>query len=284
MQQRPLREGDRLRRRYVITQISHLSSTGVLYKALDEGVQPARCCAIKERAIELLDAERATTIATFLHRSARLTALAHPAIPAVLDYFVEDNCAYLVTDFVEGRDLEELLYDPEVEFTPAQVVKWGIELCDALHYLHTRFPEPLIFRDLKPANLIVNPQGRIWLVDLDTIAHPSDVLTEPPLGTEGYAAPEQYEGMVSPAIDIYALGVCLYHLLTRRDPRLEPPFSFAQHSPRVHNPDVPEALAAVVMHALALDPAARFASAAEMAAALRRLMLEEGTTSGTPSE
>ncbi len=284
MQQRPLREGDRLRRRYVITQISHLSNASVLYKALDEGAHPARHCAIKERAIEALGADRAAAVAAFLHRSARLTALAHPAIPPVLDYFVEDDRTYLVTDFVEGRDLEELLYDPDVEFTPAQIVKWGIELCDALHYLHTRFPEPLIFRDLKPANLIVSPQGRIWLVDLDTIAHPSDALAEPPLGTEGYAAPEQYEGIVSPAIDIYALGVCLYHLLTRRDPRLEPPFSFAERSPRSHNPDVPEALAAVVMRALSLDPVARFASAAEMAAALQQLMLEEKAASGTPSE
>ncbi len=269
----PLKDGDRLRRRYVITRIRHLSEAGALYEAQDEGVHPPRRCAIKERLIEPPDAEQA--IADFLHRSARLTALTHAAIPPVWDYFVEGNRTYLVTAFVEGRDLEDLLYDPDVVFTPAQVAQWGIVLCEALHYLHTRFPEPLVFRDLKPANLIVDPEGHIWLVDLDTAAHPSDVLADVPLGTEGYAAPEQYDGVVSPAIDIYALGVCLYHLLTRRDPRLEPPFSFAERSPRADNPAIPEALAVVVMRALATDPTQRFASAAEMATALRQASLVE---------
>lgn len=279
MQPQPLKSGDRLRRRYLITRVCHLSEAGALYEAQDEGVHPPRRCAIKERLIEPHDAERA--IANFLHRSARLTALTHPAIPPVWDYFVEGHRTYLVTAFVEGRDLEDLLYDPDTVLTPAQVMRWGIVLCEALHYLHTRFAEPLVFRDLKPSNLIVDPEGHIWLVDLETAAHPSDVLADPPLGTEGYAAPEQYDGVVSPAIDIYALGVCLYHLLTRRDPRLEPPFSFAERSPRADNPAVPEALAAVVMRALATDPAQRFASAAEMAAALRQIALAE---TAPPSE
>lgn len=273
MHHRPLQPGDYLHGRYVIVRIHHMNSTGALYEAAEEGASPGLRCAIKERAIEASGEAYSAQARDFLRRSAQLAVMDHPALPAFVDSFVEEGCTYLVTAFINGRDLDDLLFNLDDDFSVEQVQQWGLELCDVLSYLHSFQPDPVVFRDLKPANIVIGEDGHARLVDLDTLMLPPGVPASP-LGTEGYAAPEQYEGVVSPAIDIYALGAVLHHLLTRCDPRLEPPFSFAARPIRAFNPAVPPLMEAAIMKALSEDAGARFASAAEMAAALTQCNLE----------
>ena len=105
---------------------------------------------------------------------------------------------------------------------------WAIELCDVLDYLHKHKPDPIIFRDMKPSNVMINNNGDIMLVDFGIAKTFQSGIKGTMIGTEGYSPPEQYRGEATPAADIYALGATIHHALTRRDPRLEPPFSFAE--------------------------------------------------------
>ncbi len=260
-----LEPGDLLNGRYIIEQIRHVSGMGTLYEASDRDAPlPHQSRAIKEN---ILDTGSNQGVSNNFHDKARILAsLSHPGIPRTFDYFVLEDRTYLVTELVEGRDLEALLFDTQSEISVEVVHQWAIELCDTLQHLHTHQPEPLIFRDVKPANIMISQNLNVRLVDFDTLAvlsHPSRGPQEP-LGTDGYAAPEQYVGEVAPSIDIYGLGATLHHLLTRRDPRLEPPFSFAKRPIEQFNPRVPEALIRIVMRAVEYHPWDRYATMEEM--------------------
>src|SRR5262249_12404444 len=161
--------------------------------------------------------------------------------------------------FIDGKDGEALLAElPEGEFLNIGcVLRWGIQLADALAYLHTHTP-PIAFRDLKPAHLMVDSGDRMWLVDynLAKILPASRFLANADaVGTQGFSAPEQYNGVVSPLVDIYSLGATLHYLLTRVNPRHTPRFIYAP--PRSINPAIPTPVAETVMTALAYDPADR---------------------------
>ena len=145
----------------------------------------------------------------------------------IYDFFTFDERSYLVLELVNGKDLDAILSETQGFFSEDQVIAWAIELCDVLDYLHKHKPEPIIFRDMKPTNIMVNQDNHIMLVDfgIAKLFHEGQKGTM--IGTEGYSPPEQYRGEATPLADIYALGATLHHLLTRRDPRLEPPFTFA---------------------------------------------------------
>jgi serine/threonine protein kinase len=271
MRHDPLTPGDNLRNRYTITRVHSLGGMSALYEARDDdGSASARRCAIKETIVQdTEDALASEQIDDFERVAGALLTLDHPAIPKTFDRFVEDDRTYLVTEFVEGKDLDTLLGEQRGRLPVRQVYDWGVELCEALNYLHLHEPEPIIFRDLKPANVMIDRQGHVRLVDFGIAVIYTPTRLYAPLGTDGYAAPEQYMGEAFPAIDIYGLGAMLHHLLSGSDPRLEPPFSFEKRSIRKANPDVPEALEAVVMRAVSHDSWDRFASMAEMLAALK---------------
>ncbi|MDQ7030538.1 MAG: protein kinase [Ardenticatenia bacterium] len=130
---------------------------------------------------------------------------------------------------------------------------WGIQLCDVLEYLHNHTP-PIVFRDLKPSNIMLRPDGRLVLVDFGIAKHFQSAERATMVGTEGYAPPEQYEGIATPKVDIYALGATLHHLLTNTDPREFRPFSFASRPIRHYNPAIPPELEYIIMKALAERP------------------------------
>ncbi len=206
-------------------------------------------------------------------REAHLLAqLTHPAIPTVFDYFSRGDRAYLVLEYVPGATLDYLVRKSEGFLPTEQVVRWAIALADVLHYLHTLQPRPIIFRDVKPSNIIITPQDQVKLIDfgIARIFHPEQKGTM--IGTEGYAPPEQYRGVLSPLVDIYALGATLHHVLTRQDPRKEPPFSFHERPIRQFNPNVPPELERIIYKALAYKPEERYQSAAEMKAALEAFL------------
>ncbi len=265
-----LQPGHILRGRYYITQVYHVSGMSTLYTAHDLATADGQLLAIKEMAAGLfVDCAVEQLLDGFDARGRLLRSLDHPHIPHTLDHFCEQGRMYLVAEYIVGQDLETLLLNG-VELSIEQVCGWGITLADTLHYLHTLKPDPLIYRDLKPANVMLDWQGTLYLVDFDIAGTFPHGVTLDPLGTDGYAAPEQYSGLVTPAIDIYALGATLHHLLTRIDPRLEPPFSFFNRPIRRFNPAVPQILEDAIMQALHEDPDRRYQSAAEMGEALRR--------------
>ncbi len=207
--------------------------------------------------------------AYFENETAILPGLYHPHIPTCYDHSTGET-AYLALEWIDGKDSETLLAElPEGTFLPPeQVAHWGVDICNALGYLHNHTP-PIAFRDLKPSHIMVDREGSAWLVDFnlakilpsEKILHDADLV-----GTEGYSAPEQYQGVVSPSVDMYALGATLHNLLTGIDPRHERLFTYAP--PRSVNPHISKPLADVLMHALAYEPQDRFPSAKAMQTAL----------------
>jgi len=262
-----------LRGRYRIQGVLGVGGMGAVYQARDLNFpEVTKLCAVKEMINLANDpAMRETTIRNFQREANILATLNHPAIPEIFDFFSEGNRAYLVLEFIRGKDLEALMNIADGFLPVEQVRQWAIEICDVLGYLHSRQPEPVVFRDMKPSNVMIDQFKKIRLIDFG-IAKTFDVTKgHTMIGTEGYSPPEQYRGEVSPQSDIYALGASLHHVLTRRDPRLEPPFSFENRPISLFNPDVPEAFAEIVNRALAYEPQERFAAIDEMKVALEAL-------------
>lgn len=137
---------------------------------------------------------RDTIVRNFEREANILAALNHPCIPRIYDYFTEDDRSYLIIEFIDGKDLETILSETS-EFLPeAQVLNWAIELCDVISYLHNYKPEPIIFRDIKPSNIMINTHEHVQLVDFGIAKTFQPGHKGTMIGTEGYSPPEQYKG------------------------------------------------------------------------------------------
>ncbi len=273
-----LAEGTVLQGRYRIMGILGSGGMSIIYKAQDlRFPKVQRFCAVKEMLNTATDPRiRALMMQNFEREASILATLQHPAIPQVYDYFTEGDRAYLVTELISGKDLEVLLHETEGFFPEAQVVQWAIQICDVLTYLHTRSPQPIVFRDVKPSNLMLDDYGRIRLVDFGIAKVFQSGEKGTMIGTEGYSPPEQYRGIAEPRGDIYALGATLHHLLTKQDPRLEPPFTFHKRPIHQYNPTVSAELQEIINRALEYDIQKRFGSAEEMKRALLSLKSARG--------
>jgi serine/threonine protein kinase len=205
---------------------------------------------------------------SFEREAETLVWLNHPAIPQVFDYFTVSDRSYLVQEYIQGSDLEAILNGTESFFPHDQVRRWGIEICDVLTYLHSHEPDPIVFRGIQPSNVMIDHLERVRLVGFSRAKMFQAGKQSTIMVTEGYSPPEQYIGVATPLVEIYALGAPLHHLLTRSDPQYEPPFTAILRSIKDYNPDVPDALAAVVMKALNYNPDDRYVSAREMKQAL----------------
>ncbi len=269
-----LQPGAVLQGRYRITGVIGVGGMGSVYQARDlRFPNVTRHVAVKEMLNLTTDQSmREMTLRTFERESDMLASLSHPAVPEIYDYFSSKDRAYLVMEYINGRDLEAII-NSIPDFVPADtVLQWTIELCDVLGYLHQHQPEPVIFRDVKPSNIMIDQHGRLRLVDFG-IAKTFQVGQKGTMiGTEGYCAPEQYRGEASPASDVYGIAATVHHILTRRDPRLEPPFSFAERPIREVNPAVSPEFDAVLMKALAFDVSERYPNAMVMKEALEKLV------------
>jgi serine/threonine protein kinase len=211
---------------------------------------------------------RPTIVQNFEREANLLATLSHPAIPRIYDYFTQEDRSYLVLEFVHGKDLEAIINDTSGFLPEDQVLTWSIQICDVLSYLHQHKPDPIIFRDMKPSNVMIDTDGNVKLVDFG-IARTFQVGQRGTMiGTEGYSPPEQYRGEATPSADLYALGATLHHALTRRDPRLEPPFSFGERPVRRINTRVSPELDVVITTALSYNPSDRFPDAETMKDAL----------------
>lgn len=257
-----LQPGTNLVNRYLIQEVIGVGGMGSVYRARDlHFPNVVKLVAVKEMINQAPDPLVRQTIVQNFEREANILAtLTHPSIPRIYDYFTLDNRSYLVEEFINGRDLEVLLNQTDGFFPEEQVLDWAIQLCDVLSYLHGHKPDPIIFRDMKPSNVMVNQHNHIVLVDFG-IAKPFQTGQKGTMiGTEGYSPPEQYRGEANIQADIYALGATIHHLLTRRDPRLEPPFSFAERPIRKINPAVSLEVETVVNTSLQYNVEDRFKS------------------------
>ncbi|GAP14607.1 serine/threonine protein kinase [Longilinea arvoryzae] len=267
---RQLPQGFTLVNRYLVQEVIGVGGMGSVYRARDlHFPNVVKLVAVKEMINSAPDPIVRQTITQNFEREANiLVTLNHPSIPKIFDYFTFNERSYLVEEFVHGKDLDQILAESEGFLTEDQVIVWAIELCDVLQYLHTHRPEPIIFRDMKPSNVMVNQQGHIVLVDFGIAKIFKTGQKGTMIGTEGYSPPEQYRGEATPMADIYALGATLHHLITRKDPRLEPPFSFAERPVRQINPAISAEFDAIIQMALKYNPQERFPSAVAMKDAL----------------
>ncbi len=276
--ERQLRPNTVLMDRYLIQDVIGVGGMGSVYSARDlHFPKVVKLVAVKEMINSAPDPlVRSTIVQNFERESNILVTLNHPSIPKIFDFFTHRERSYLVLELVSGKDLEAILKN-RTEFLPEdQVIAWGIELCDVLDFLHNHKPEPIIFRDMKPSNIMINAQNRVVLVDFGIAKVFTSNQKGTMIGTEGYSPPEQYRGEATPLADIYAMGATLHHLLTMRDPRLEPPFTFSERPIKRFNPNVSTELDAVVSTALNYNPQDRFKSAADMKEALMGVARKTG--------
>jgi serine/threonine protein kinase len=261
----PLPTGHLLDSRYRINKVIGAGGMGRVYLGNDTRLS-SRPVAVKEMIVG--DGVQEKKAMEDFTREARVLAmLTHPGIPNIIDFFTEGNRHYLVMEFVAGGDLQHLLdqFGPGGHMPEATVLKWSRQILDVLEFLHAQSP-PIVYRDLKPGNIMVDKDGRAMLVDfgIARFLPPGGRGTQ--IGSVGYAPPEQYMGKTEPRSDLFSLAATMHHLLTGRDPQLAPPFSF----PPVRQlaPDVSLPTERVVMHALDQDLAKRPASARAMKMAL----------------
>jgi eukaryotic-like serine/threonine-protein kinase len=260
-----------LQGRYAIEGALGVGGMSVVYRGRDLRFKDVvRPCAIKEMYQSAPDSNtRLLNLKNFERESGLLATLHHPAIPKVYDFFEENGRFYLILELVPGKDLETVLDEAGEPLPEDRVVRWAAQICDVLAYLHNHTPEPIVFRDMKPSNVMVTPDERVVLIDFGIARNLNRGDRKGTMiGTEGYSPPEQYRGLAEPRGDLYALGATMHHLLTASDPRLETPFTFHERPLRALNPAVSPELDAVVGRALEYDASARWNSAEEMKQAL----------------
>ena len=250
---------------------------GAVYRAQDLRFKVEKVVAVKEMINQATDPDiQATIVETFEREANILATVSHPSIPTIYDYFTLGTRSYLVMEFIEGDNLEIKLQQRRAPFQEDEVIGWGIALCDVLDYLHNHEPEPIIFRDIKPANVMITQRNQVRLVDFGIAKTFQTEAKGTMIGTEGYSPPEQYRGEATPQVDIYALGATLHHLLTNQDPRTEPPFTFDERPIRAANPGVTASMDNIVSTALSYNPPERFESAGIMRKALIGLAQQTG--------
>ncbi len=187
-----------------------------VYQARD--TKRGTMCAIKEMSLSTVaPGEQPQAVQNFLAEARILSRLDHPNLPAFTDFFTEDERRYLVMEFIDGSTLEDLLEQQGRPFSERRVLSWARQLCDVLEYLHSRQP-PVIFRDMKPGNIMLSRNGRIKLIDfgIARLFRPSSGAPDTQLlGTPGFSPPEQYGGaQTDERSDIYSLAMTLFQLMT----------------------------------------------------------------------
>jgi outer membrane protein assembly factor BamB/tRNA A-37 threonylcarbamoyl transferase component Bud32 len=262
-----------LQNRYRILTLHEVGGMSTVYRAQDlRFTKVKREVIVKEMLNTATDPQVRDMMQSNFEREANiLAALNHPGIVQVYDFFSESARHYLVMEYVDGKTLEKILLETEGFLPEVEVVHWALQVCEVLSYLHSHDPQPIIFRDIKPENIMLDKHGRIRLVDFGIAKVFESGPKHTMIGTEGYTPPEQYRGRMEPRVDIYALGATMHHLLSKQNPKLEAPFSFHEHPIHRTNPTVSRELMEVVNRALEYDIDKRFGSAEEMQRALRSL-------------
>jgi len=270
-----LTRGTVLMDRYEIEQVRGVGGMSTVYRARDlRFANVLRYTAIKEMFDTTTDPSVGRIrLANFEREASILATLNHTSITKIYDYFSLEGKVYLVLEYIDGKDLESMLDDRAGPMPEDEVLRWSIQICDVLNYLHGHKPQPIVFRDMKPSNIMFdNSSSRIMLVDFGIAKVFQSDKKGTMIGTEGYSPPEQYRGIAEPRGDIYALGETMHHLLTNSDPRTETPFTFHERPPRRLNARISPATETLIMRALEYDATRRWANAEEMRQALLAIL------------
>ena len=273
-----------LQGRYIIQQTVGAGGMGSVYKAIDT-LEKNRIVAIKEMGqsqynnfAKLREAEE-----LFQREAAMLSHLSHPHLPHVHDFFNEHGRFYLVMDFIEGKTLKQLLTESATQCLPVEdMLNYALQLCDVLAYLHQQTP-PIIFRDLKPSNIMVTAKGNVYLIDFGIARVFKQGLSQDTqrLGTPGFASPEQYgSGQTGPRSDLYSLGATLHYCLTGKDPRSNQPTLFHFLPAYSYNQQIPLNLSELIQHLVATREDQRPTDAKTVQ---NELLYIQGRTSNTNS-
>lgn len=244
----------------ILSEIGH-GGMSVVYMALNEKAN--KTWAIKEvRKDGKMDFN--TVKQGLVAEIETLKRLKHPNLPSIIDVIEDEDSFIIVMDYIEGRSLDKILAENGAQ-PEAYVVEWAKQLCDVLGYLHSRTP-PIIYRDMKPANVMLKPDGNIMVIDFGTAKNYEIDLGETTgIGTIGYAAPEQYIGSglgrTDARTDIYCLGMTMYHLLTNNDPCKN---LIQDKSVRAINPGLSHSIDAIIQKCTQYNPADRYQSCAEL--------------------
>jgi len=268
-----------LNRRYRILSKIGTGGFGAVYRAADTQLG-YRIVAIKEMSQSGLGTQELLKATEDFKREAHMLAnLTHPHLPRIYEQFADGGRWYLVMDFIDGQTLEELLSQVNGGRLPVErVLAIGIQLCNVLDYLHTRQP-PIIFRDLKPANVMLTSNQHVFLIDFGIARHfkPGQLKDTVAFGSPGYAAPEQYGRVqTTPRSDIYSLGATLHQVLTGDDPS-HTPFSFAFPQ---SNDQRAQALGTLLLRMVAMDASKRPESMAIVKQELQRIIANQAIRTG----
>lgn len=269
--------------RYEIVRRIGGGGMGAVYLAKDRNLGDAPR-AVKEMVESHLDpAQHEKAIGDFKRESLLLTSLEHPSIPTIYDYFYDETLCrfYLVMKYISGGDLASRMRAAiGGRIDEKTVTDWAMQVADVLDYLHSR-PKQIIYRDLKPANLMIDGNtGRVMLIDFGIarwVTQQEKGVTA--VGTMGYAPPELFSGRVQPASDVYSLGATMFHLLTGSDPQDNPLliFDFSKNPrPRQITPSLSSEMEHILMRTVEYKPEDRFRTAGdlrnELAIHLEKLM------------
>jgi len=257
--------------RYEIVRRIGGGGMGAVYLAKDRNLGDAPR-AVKEMVESHLDpAQHEKAIGDFKRESLLLTSLEHPSIPTIYDYFYDDKLSrfYLVMKYISGGDLASRMRAAVGgRLDEKTVTDWGMQVADVLDYLHSR-PKPIIYRDLKPANLMIDGNtGRVMLIDFGIarwVSQQEKGVTA--VGTMGYAPPELFSGRVQPASDVYSLGATMFHLMTGSDPQDNPLliFDFTKNPrPRQIAPSISSEMEMILMRTVEYKPEDRFRTAGDL--------------------
>lgn len=243
-------------------EILKLLNTGgmnsAIYLALDKKLN-------RQWAIKKVRKNSSQTTSMLMAEASIMKNLDHPMLPRIVGIEEDPKFFYIIMDFVQGENLKTVVTSsgPQAQDT---VVSWGVKLCDVLTYLHGK---GIVYRDMKPANIMLSPDGNIKLIDFGIAREYKENASEDTtaLGTEGYAAPEQYEGkgQTDARTDVYGMGITLFQLLTGVNPS-----SYKENifSIRLQNPNLSSGLDKIILKCTNKDPKKRYQSTEELKKAL----------------
>jgi len=263
-----------LKNRYEITGLLGKGGMGSVYKVADRSAR-GKVLAVKElRTANQAPGKAAESLTLFQTEALILSRLTHPNLPKVTDYFSLGGSHFIVMEYVHGRTLEQMLgARPGKPVDERLALSWALQICRAMHFLSVQKPRPIVFRDLKPSNIMIDRTGRVKLIDFGIARFFKENKTEDTYvyGTPGYAAPEQYgTGQTDVRSDIFSLGATLHHCLTGRDPSVHP-LDFPD--PLLLNPRLNKGTAKIMKKALDLDAQRRYQSALAMKQAIQSVLL-----------
>lgn len=258
--------------KYEILKQIGMGGMSTVYLAMDQHLN--KQWAVKEIRLRADDRESRVIIQSLIAEANLMKKLDHPALPRIVDIIDSRDTIYVIMDYIEGEPLSRIL-EREGSQPEEDVLEWARQLCDVLSYLHTRKP-PVIYRDMKPGNIMIRPDGNIRLIDFGIAREYKEGKTSDTvaLGTKGYAAPEQFggQGQTDARTDIYSLGVTLYQALTGQTPS-EPPYEF--YPIRYWDPSLSGGLEKIIAKCVKPNPQDRYQTCAQLYYALNHYEEED---------